>query len=140
MIDGPGPPGTDTVAVRVLPASVALITSGSGATSGILDTQRILLFLSRSGGERSASRAAHKIATMLPASPITYGIARFAGWNPDRAHTGSGLTGGCPAHPSEAATSAGAAPARAAGPSGRDEGRLLPVHAATSKAATASGT
>jgi hypothetical protein len=43
MIDGPGPPGTETVAVRVLPASVALMTSGSGATGGILDTQRILL-------------------------------------------------------------------------------------------------
>jgi hypothetical protein len=37
--------------------------------SGILDTQRILLLLSCSGGECSASRLAHKIATMLPASP-----------------------------------------------------------------------
>ena len=55
MIDGPGPPGTDTVVVRVLFASVALMTSGSGATSGILDTQRILLLLSCSGGECSAS-------------------------------------------------------------------------------------
>jgi hypothetical protein len=42
MIDGPGPPGTDTVAVCVLPASLAVMTSGFGATSGILDTQRIL--------------------------------------------------------------------------------------------------
>ena len=59
MIDGPGPPGTDTVTVRVLPASVALMTSGSGAASGILDTHRILLFLSCSGGECSASWLAH---------------------------------------------------------------------------------
>ena len=77
------------------------MTSGSGATSGTLDTQRILLFLSCSGGECSASRVAHKIATMLPASPVTCGMARSAGENPDRAQTGSGLTGGCPAHPFE---------------------------------------
>ena len=50
MVDGPGPPGTDTVAVRVLPASVAVMTIGFGAVSGILDTQRIVLFLSCSGG------------------------------------------------------------------------------------------
>jgi hypothetical protein len=43
---------------------------------------------------------------MLPASPITCGMARFAGWNPDRAQTGSGLTGGCPAHPFEVTTPA----------------------------------
>ena len=82
------------------------MTSGSGATNGILDTQRILLFLPCSDGECSASRGAHKIATMLPASPITCGMARFAGWNPDRAQTGSGLTGGCPAHPFEVTTPA----------------------------------
>ena len=51
------------------------MTSGSGATSGILDTQRILLRLSCSGGECSASRGAHKMATMLPASPVTCGMA-----------------------------------------------------------------
>jgi len=101
MVDGPGPPGTDTVAVRVLPASVALMISGSGAASGTLDTHKILLLLSCSGGECSASRGAHKIATMLPASPITCGMATSAGENPDRAQTGSALTGGCPAHPSE---------------------------------------
>lgn len=119
MIDGPGPPGTDMVAVRVLLASLALMTSGSGATSGILDTHKILLFLSCSGGECSASRLVHKIATMLPASPSTCGMARSAGENPDRAQTGSGPTGGCPAHPFEAAAPAQAvlawaAPARAA--------------------------
>ena len=101
MIDGPGPPGTDTVAVRVLPASVAVMISGFGATNGNLDTHKILLFRSGSGGECSASRGAHKIATMVPASPITCGMATSAGENPDRAQAGSGLTGGCPAHPSE---------------------------------------
>jgi hypothetical protein len=94
MIDGPAPPGTDTVTVRVLPASVTLIISGSGATSGTLDTHRILLLLSCSGGECSASRVAHKIAAMLPALPITCGMARSAGENPARAQRGSGLTGG----------------------------------------------
>jgi hypothetical protein len=73
---------------------VALMISGSGATNGILDTHKILLLLSCSGGECRASRAAHKIATMLPASPITCGMAISAGENPDRAQTGSGLTGG----------------------------------------------
>ena len=75
MIDGPGPPGTDTVAVRVRPASVALMTSGFGATNGILDTQRILLLMFCREGECSASRAAHRIATMLLASPSTCGMA-----------------------------------------------------------------
>src|SRR5580692_3532835 len=75
MVDGPGPPATDTVAVRVLPASVALMTSGSGATNAILDTHRILLPTSGRGGECRASRAAHMIATMLSASPITCGMA-----------------------------------------------------------------
>ena len=60
MIDGPGPPGTDAVAVRVLPASAALMTSGSGATSGILDTQRILLLLSWSGDRDSSSLWNHQ--------------------------------------------------------------------------------
>ncbi len=101
-----GLPGTDTVAVRVLPASVALMISGSGATSGTLDTHKILLLLSCSGGECSASRVAHRIATMLPDSPITCGMARSAGENPDRAQTASGLTGGCPAHPFEVTTPA----------------------------------
>ena len=76
--------------------------SGSGVTSGALDTHRILLLLPGSGGECSASWVAHRIATMFPASPITCGMARSAGENPDRAQTGSGLTGGCPAHPFEA--------------------------------------
>jgi hypothetical protein len=47
----------------------------------------------------------------LPASPITCGMAISAGENPDRAHTGNGLTGGCPAHPSEVTTSAWPVPA-----------------------------
>ena len=68
MIDGPGPPGTDTVAVRVLPASVAVMISGSGVASGILDTQRILLFVPCSGGECSALRLAHKIASAVAGS------------------------------------------------------------------------
>ena len=102
MIDGPGPPGTDKVAMRVLPASVAVMTSGFGAVSGIRDTQRILLLTSGNGGECSAFLGAHKIATMLPASPITCGMARSAGTKPARAQTGSGLTGGCPMHPFEA--------------------------------------
>ena len=70
-----GHPYYDTVAVRVLPASVALMTSGFGATNGILDTHKILLPTSGSGGECSASRVAHMIATMLPAAPITCGMA-----------------------------------------------------------------
>src|ERR1700733_6996067 len=75
MVDGPGPPGTDAVAVRVLPASVALMTSGFGAANGIRDTHKILLPVFGSGGECSASRGAHKIATMLPAAPSTCGMA-----------------------------------------------------------------
>ena len=59
MVDGPGPPGTDTVAVRVLPASVAVMTIGFGAVSGILDTPRILLFLSYSGGACDLPRGGH---------------------------------------------------------------------------------
>src|SRR5579863_246861 len=103
MIDGPGPPGTDTVAVRAPPASVAVMTSGpDGTTSGIRDTHKILLFRSCSGGACSASRGAHKIATMLPACPSTCGMAWSAGLNPDRAQTGSGPTAGCPAHPAPA--------------------------------------
>jgi hypothetical protein len=62
------------VAVRVLSASAALMTSGFDAANGILDTQRILLPMSGSEGERSASRVAHKIAAMLPASPVTCGM------------------------------------------------------------------
>jgi hypothetical protein len=114
MIDGPGPPGTDTVAVRVPSASAALMISGSGAASGILDTHKILFLPSCSDGECSASRGAHKIATILPASPVTCGMARFAGWNPDRAQMGSGLTGGCPAHPFDVTAPARAVPAWAA--------------------------
>src|SRR5690349_18653035 len=114
MIDGPGPPGTDTVAVRALPASVALMTR-FGAADVIRDTQRILLVLSCSGGACSASRGAHRIATMLPAAPITWGMARSGGVNPDRAQAGSGLTGGCPMHPFEAAGTAALAWATACG-------------------------
>jgi hypothetical protein len=77
QVDGPGPPGTDTVAVRVLPASLALMTSGSGATSGTLDTQRILLLLSGSGGECSASRGAHKIATTSPEAASSATMAQI---------------------------------------------------------------
>jgi hypothetical protein len=75
IIDGPGPPGTYAVVSRVLPASVALMISGSAVVSGTLDTHKILLFLLCSGGECRASREAHRIATMLPAWPITCGMA-----------------------------------------------------------------
>ena len=59
MIDGPGPPGTDTAAVRALPARVALMTSGPGPVSGSLDTQRILLVLFCSGGACNLPRGGH---------------------------------------------------------------------------------
>jgi hypothetical protein len=58
--------------------------------------------------------------------------------NPDRAHTGSGLTGGCPAHPFEAAAPTPAVLACAV--LARTEEWPLLVHAVTSKAAATSGT
>jgi hypothetical protein len=75
-------------------------------------------------------------------------MARSGGVKPDRAHTGNGLTGGCPAHPFAAGPPAGLAlPAAAlpAGPLARDAGGCDPagawpplVHAAAaSMAATA---
>src|SRR5579859_4652163 len=132
MIDGPGPSGRVTPYVRVAPASVALMTSGPDP---ILATQRILLFLSCNAGERSASRSAHKIATMFPASPSTCGIATSGGVNPLRAHTGSELTGGCPAHPFQLPAPACVVPARAA----LTVGWLLPLQAAkASRTASAS--
>jgi hypothetical protein len=92
MIDGPGPPVTSRVAVRPVPFSVAWMISGLGSTGTTLATQRILLFTLASGGECSGS--AHRIATIFPWSPITYGIGIVAGWNPARAQTGRvrGLT------------------------------------------------
>src|SRR5215471_18684779 len=94
--EGPGPFGRFTVAVRVLPASVARMVIGPDETR---DTQRILLALSGSGGACSASGVAQRMATMLPAAPITCGTAMPGGVNPDRAQTGSGLTDGCPPQP-----------------------------------------
>jgi hypothetical protein len=40
---------------------------------------------------------------MLPEAPVTCGIATPDGVNPARAQVGSEDTGGCPAHPFEAA-------------------------------------
>lgn len=40
---------------------------------------------------------------MFPEAPITCGIAKSGGVNPARAQVGSDDTGGCPAHPFEAA-------------------------------------
>ena len=81
------------MAVRALPASVARMVIGPGEKNR--DTQRILLCGFGSGGACSASRVAQRMATMLPAVPITCGMAVSGGLNPDRAQTGSGLTGGC---------------------------------------------
>src|SRR5262249_28658660 len=95
--EGPGPSGRSTVAVRVLPASVARMAIGPDDETR--DTHKILLALSGSGGACSALGVTHKMAAMLPAVPITCGMAMSDGVNPDRAQTGSGLTGGCPAQP-----------------------------------------
>jgi hypothetical protein len=43
------------------------------------------------------------MATMLPEAPVTCGTATAGGVNPARAQVGSDDTGGCPAHPFEAA-------------------------------------
>src|SRR5258708_32666346 len=94
--EGPGPSGRSTVAVRVLPASVARMVIGPDETR---DSHRILLALFGSAGACSALGVAQRMATMLPAAPTTCGMAMSGGVNPDRAQTGSGLTGGCPAQP-----------------------------------------
>jgi hypothetical protein len=67
------------------------------------ETQRILLFIVGSGGACRAFFGVQRMATILPDAPITCGIAVSAGVNPARAHVGSDDTGGCPAHPFEAA-------------------------------------
>lgn len=90
--EGPGPSGRYAVAVRVLPASAARIVIGPGETR---DIQRILLAVFGSAGACSALGVAQRIATILPAAPITCGMAMSGGVNPERAHAGSGLTGGC---------------------------------------------
>src|SRR5690242_7023453 len=102
--EGPGPSGRFTVAVRVLPASVARMVIGPDET---LDTHRVLLARSASGGTCSASGVAQRMATMLPAVPITCGTAMSGGVKPSRAQAGSGLTDGglaqlAPAFPGEA--------------------------------------
>src|SRR5580692_10053402 len=94
--EGTGPFGRSTVAVRVLPASVARMVIGPDE---IRDTHRILLATFGSAGACSALGVAQRMATMLPAAPITCGMAMSGGVNPDRAQTGSGLTGGCLAQP-----------------------------------------
>jgi len=60
-----------------------------GSTGIILATQRILLFRFASGGECSGS--AHKIATIFPWSPITYGMGSGSGWNPARPRPGESV-------------------------------------------------
>src|SRR5690348_13982903 len=62
-------------------------------------THRILLATAGSAGACSESVVAQRMATMLPAAPITCGVGVSGGVNPSRAQTGSGLTGGCPAQP-----------------------------------------
>lgn len=84
------------VAVRVLPVSVALMVIGPDETRG---THRILLAMFGRGGARGALGVVQRMATMLPSAPITCGMAMSGRVNPDRAQTGSGLTGGCPAQP-----------------------------------------
>src|SRR5689334_21342116 len=76
--DGPGPSGSSTVAVRVLPVSVARMVIGPNETR---DTHRILLALFGSGGACSASGVAQRMATMLPAVPITCGMGMSGGVN-----------------------------------------------------------
>src|SRR5258708_18106067 len=94
--DGPGPSGRSTVAVRVLPASVARMVIGPDETR---DTHRILLALFGSAGACSASGVAQRMATMLPAAPMTCGNATSRGGHPYRAQTRTGLMRGVPAHP-----------------------------------------
>ena len=77
------------------------MTSGPGPST--LDAQRILLPLFGSAGACRAFFGLQRMATMLPEAPITCGIAISEGVNPDRAHVGSDDTGGCPAHPFDAA-------------------------------------
>jgi hypothetical protein len=88
MIDGPGPPVTSRVTVRPLPLSVAWIRSGDASRSSSRETHKILLLRLASGGACSGS--AHKMATMPPRAPITYGIGCAGGLNPARAQAGSG--------------------------------------------------
>jgi len=92
--EGPGPSGRFTVAVRVLPASVARMVLGPDESLDTLATHRILLARSARAGTCSASGVAQRMATMLPAVPPTWGMARLGGVNPFCAQTGSGLTGG----------------------------------------------
>src|ERR1700722_15827699 len=91
--DGPGPSGSETAAVRALPASVARMRSGPGPST--LDAQRILLPLFGSAGACRAFFGLQRMATMLPEAPITCGIAISGGVNPARAHVGSDDTGLC---------------------------------------------
>jgi hypothetical protein len=135
--EGPGPSGRSTVAVRVLPASVARMVIGPEDETR--DTHRILLALFGSGGACSASGVVQRMATMLPAAAITCGMAMSGGVNPDRAQTGSGLTGGCPAQPLALAGEIGARGGCAAdGCVCRGCCGELPLHAAaTSETATA---
>src|ERR1700677_4997903 len=95
------------VAVRVLSASVARMINAPGPSSGVLGTQRILLFLFGSGGECRAFFGLQRMATMLPEAPVTCGMATSDGVNPARAQVGSEDTGGCPTHPLEAAPRGG---------------------------------
>ncbi len=85
-MDGPGPPVTSRVAILPVPWSVAWMRSGPGSAATTLDTQRILFLRLASGGECNGS--AHRIATMFPRSPMTYGMGCVAGWNPERAQDG----------------------------------------------------
>src|SRR5580692_6749145 len=131
--EGTGPFGRSTVAVRVLPASVARMVIGPDE---IRDTHRILLAMFGSAGACSALGVAQRMATMLPAAPITCGMAMSAGVNPDRAQTGSGLTGGCLAQPSALAGSAREGCA-AGGPACRGSRGGLPLHAAAAMSESA---
>ena len=99
------------------------------------------------------------MATILPETPVTCGIAASGGVNPARAQVGSDDTGGCPTHPFEAALRLGwpalaraelpalarveLAPARAEAtvPETREaDCSLCPVHAARRDAAAITGT
>ena len=102
--EGPGPSGSVTTAVRVLPASVARMVIGPVETR---DTHRILLATFGRAGACRALGAPHKMATMSPAAPSTCGLAVPGGLNPARAQTGSGLTGGWEVQLSAVAVAAG---------------------------------
>jgi hypothetical protein len=56
-----------------------------------------------SGGACRAFFGLQRMATILPAAPVTCGIATSGGVNPARAQVGSDDTSGCPTHPFEAA-------------------------------------